>query len=124
MMLKTTLIVALVGSLGQTGTAFSLKRGNNSHFQSNNFAKLSRKRFLQVASAVAFGGTSFLLFPRLSNASVDVGGKIRFGDESIMSPKEHGTSAKPVQTELLYDVNNKLADKVSKHDGDDGCLTR
>jgi hypothetical protein len=67
-------------------------------------------------AAVAAGGASMLLFPGIVKAatgsSIDVGGKIRFGDESIMSPKQHGTSNKPVQSDLLYEVNNKLADKI------------
>ena len=33
---------------------------------------------------------------------VKVGGKIQFGDESIMDQKEHGTSAVPVQENLRY----------------------
>jgi hypothetical protein len=118
---------ALLAFSVESGHAFSFqgnKSNNNSKqgerktpsaVSSNNlFPSRSRKNFIQIASAVAVGGASLVFFPRLSGASsaVDVGGKIRFGDESIMSPKEHGTSNKPVQSDLLYDVNNKLADKI------------
>jgi len=44
-----------------------------------------------------------------------IGGKVRFGDESIMSPKEHGTSNTPVQESLRYDVSNKLADRITNY---------
>lgn len=37
---------------------------------------------------------------------------MRLGDESIMAPKAHGTSDQPVQSDLLYGVSNKLADKI------------
>mmetsp|Transcript_48893 Transcript_48893/g.72647 ORF Transcript_48893/g.72647 Transcript_48893/m.72647 type:complete len:225 (-) Transcript_48893:266-940(-) len=34
------------------------------------------------------------------------------GDESIMSPKEHGTSAVPVQQNLRWDCDRNVADKI------------
>jgi hypothetical protein len=34
------------------------------------------------------------------------------GDESIMSPKEHGTSHTPVQSNLRWDCDGKLADRI------------
>ena len=34
------------------------------------------------------------------------------GDESIMSPKEHGTSHVPVQTNLNWNVDEKMADRI------------
>jgi hypothetical protein len=98
----TALFGLLVRSHGVA--AFGLQ---NSQPSSN--ADVSRRNFLQSAGAAA--ASSAVLFPQSSQA-IDVGGKIRYGDESIMSPKEHGTSAKPVQSELLYGVSNKLADKV------------
>ena len=75
-------------------------------------ADVSRKNFLQSIGGAAAAAT---LFPQSSKAAVEVGGKIRFGDEGIMSPKEHGTSAKPVQSDLLYGVSNKLADKICNY---------
>jgi hypothetical protein len=46
------------------------------------------------------------------SVSVSVGGKMQLGEESIMSPKAHGTSAAPVQKDLLYGVSNTLADRI------------
>ena len=34
------------------------------------------------------------------------------GDEQLMSPKAHGTSNTPVQTELRYGCDTKLADQI------------
>lgn len=36
----------------------------------------------------------------------------RFGGESIMSPKAHGTTETPVQKNLRFSVNNQLADRI------------
>ena len=36
----------------------------------------------------------------------------RLGDESIMSPKAHGTTETPVQKNLRFSVNNQLADQI------------
>jgi peptide methionine sulfoxide reductase MsrB len=70
--------------------------------------KLGRRGFLYSSGAMFAGLVSR---PDVSRA-VEVGGKIQYGDESIMAPKEHGTSAKPVQEDLQYGVSNKLADKI------------
>ena len=75
-------------------------------------ASSDRRSFLQttVGGAVA---SVFLPLPQTALAlDVTVGGKIQYGDESIMSPKAHGTSEQPVQSDLLYGVSNKLADKI------------
>jgi hypothetical protein len=69
----------------------------------------SRKDFLKFTSAAAVAAV--VANPQQSVA-MDVGGKIQFGPEEIMAPKEHGTSAKPVQSDLLYGVDNKLSDKI------------
>ena len=37
------------------------------------------------------------------------------GDESIMNPKDHGTSALPVQSKLKYGVDLKLADRICNY---------
>ena len=37
------------------------------------------------------------------------------GDESIMSPKAHGTSATPVQENLRWNVDRKLADRICNY---------
>ena len=52
--------------------------------------------------------TSALAEPTASK----VGGKPQFGDEEIMTQKGHGTSAQPVQSELMYGVSNSLADRI------------
>lgn len=70
----------------------------------------SRRGFLQTA---ALSGM-VLIMPKTAEA-YEVGGKPRFGDESIMEPKEHGTSSTTVQSDLLYGVSNKLADKICNY---------
>ena len=72
---------------------------------------VDRIAFIQTIGAVA---SAVVLAPQQS-AAIDVGGKIRFGDESLMSQKAHGTSEKPVQSELQYGVSNKLADKICNY---------
>jgi hypothetical protein len=37
------------------------------------------------------------------------------GDDSIMRPKEHGTSHTPVQTELRWGCDNALADRICNY---------
>jgi hypothetical protein len=69
----------------------------------------SRRNFLQSAGVAV---AASLLAPVNSNA-FEIGGNIKYGDETIMSPKAHGTSEQPVQSDLLYGVSNKLADKIS-----------
>lgn len=71
----------------------------------------SRRDFLASVSAATAG---LVLSPNAAFA-VEVGGKPRFGDESIMSQKGHGTSEKPVQSNLLYGVSEKLADKICNY---------
>lgn len=127
---KTMTVVPLLVSamlLGQTGGAFSFQPSSSSSSSSSSADGAvgtgnvtSRKNFLQ-ASGLAL--TSFVLIPQSSRAAVQqqqllpdvVGGKIRFGDEDIMSPKEHGTSVQPVQSDLKFGVNNKLADKICNY---------
>ena len=63
-----------------------------------------------TAATTAVGG------PAAANAGdFAVGGKLRFGDESIMDQKDHGTSAVPVQESLRYGVSRKLADRISNY---------
>lgn len=68
----------------------------------------ARRDFLASLSTATAG---ILLSPGPASA-VEVGGKLKFGDESIMSQKAHGTSEKPVQSNLMYGVSEKLADKI------------
>ncbi|KAL3943071.1 MAG: hypothetical protein SGBAC_002848 [Bacillariaceae sp.] len=71
----------------------------------------SRRDFVASLATAAVG---FALSPNPASA-VEVGGKMKLGDESIMSQKGHGTSANPVQSDLLYGVSEKLADKISNY---------
>jgi peptide methionine sulfoxide reductase MsrB len=88
-------------------------------FSGNDASSASRKMSLDVTnrrsfintSAAALLATGTAFRPNQSQA-VSVGGKIQLGDETIMSPKEHGTSAKPVQENLMYGVSNTLADRI------------
>lgn len=77
----------------------------------------NRRSFLQNAGVVALSGLTLL--PDVASAegggAPKVGGKIVFGDESIMYQKAHGTSAVPVQDELRYGVSRKLADQISNY---------
>ena len=101
-------ILALL--LLQEGNAFSASKqpyGKNVASSTS-----SRKDFLQITSAVTFASIMGIAVSPQPSVAVEVGGKIRFAGEEIMSQKEHGTSAKPVQSDLLYGANNKLADKI------------
>mmetsp|Transcript_11350 Transcript_11350/g.28707 ORF Transcript_11350/g.28707 Transcript_11350/m.28707 type:complete len:223 (-) Transcript_11350:1194-1862(-) len=99
-------IVALL--LLQQGNAFSAQKQPTGKVP----AASSRKDFLQLTSAAAFASlVGATVAPQVSLA-VDIGGKIRYAGEDVMSQKGHGTSAQPVQGELLYGANNKLADKI------------
>lgn len=68
----------------------------------------TRRDFLASLSTVTAG---VMLSPNSASA-LEVGGKLKYGDESIMSQKGHGTSANPVQSNLQYGVSEKLADKI------------
>ena len=70
-----------------------------------------RRDFLASLSTSTAG---LLLSPNQASA-VGVGGRLKYGDESIMSQKGHGTSANPVQNNLLYGVSEKLADKICNY---------
>ena len=76
----------------------------------------SRREALQ---SIGLLGAAAVVGPASANADDDaaftVGGKLRFGDESIMDQKDHGTSAVPVQENLRYGVSRKLADKISNY---------
>jgi len=72
----------------------------------------SRRAFL---TAGAVGALSTVVGTTLPADAASVGGKIVYGDESIMAPKAHGTSDNPVQSDLMYGVSNKLADKICNY---------
>jgi len=94
----------------QQGNAFSAQKQPNGNNVVSSTS--SRKDFLQVTSAATFASIMGVALSPQSSVAIDVGGKIQFAGEEIMSQKEHGTSAKPVQSDLLYGANNKLADKI------------
>ncbi len=100
-------IVALM--LLQQGNAFSTQKQPSGKPTA---AQASRKDFLQLTSAAAFASLVGATIAPQASIAVDVGGKIRYGGEELMSQKGHGTSTQPVQSELLYGANNKLADKI------------
>jgi peptide methionine sulfoxide reductase MsrB len=72
----------------------------------------SRRAFLQTASSAVIAGILLSPLSPANAADLVVGGKIQYGPESIMSPKDHGTSMTPVQSDLMYGVSNNLADKI------------
>lgn len=86
--------------------------------EASSTAASSRRSLLQqsllAAGSLALSGFGVPHVSQAAAAAVDVkvGGAAQYGDESIMSPKAHGTSAQPVQQDLLYGVSNKLADKI------------
>lgn len=106
--------IAALNGLSEQTDAFNLLQGqpNQDPLSAMTDAQLgNRRQFFQsasIAAAVPF------FSPSASNA-FEVGGKIQFGDESIMSQKSHGTSEQPVQSDLLYGVSNKLADKICNY---------
>jgi hypothetical protein len=51
--------------------------------------------------------------PASARVVTNENGPLVYGDDSIMSPKEHGTTAQEVQENLRYGVSRKLADKIS-----------
>ena len=72
----------------------------------------SRKDFLKFTSAAALASIAGTTVAPQPSLAIDVGGKIVYGGEQIMAQKAHGTSEMPVQSDLLYGANNKLADKI------------
>ena len=85
---------------------------NNNHVEESalNTRRSVLQQSLLAAGTLALGGG--LPSAAMAASDVKVGGSVQFGDESIMSPKAHGTSAAPVQQDLMYGVSNKLADKI------------
>lgn len=67
-----------------------------------NFTKAARK-----VTNLKMGILDFLGLPEKKFAEPCV-----MGDESIMSPKAHGTSNTPVQSDLRWDCDNKKADNI------------
>jgi peptide methionine sulfoxide reductase MsrB len=72
----------------------------------------NRRSFISTSAAALLATGTAALRPQQSQAAVSVGGKMQLGDNSIMSAKAHGTSANPVQADLMYGVSNTLADRI------------
>lgn len=113
MKLQYPIVSALL--LLQEGAAFSAQPNNGGKTVSSS-TTTSRAEFLQLTSAVTFASIMGVSMAAPENAvAFDIGGKVAYAGEEIMSPKEHGTSAGPVQSDLLYGANNKLADKICSY---------
>jgi peptide methionine sulfoxide reductase MsrB len=69
---------------------------------------LSRRDVINAAAA------ALVAFPTVAHAT-EVGGSIQYGEEGIMSRKSHGTSEAPVQSNLAYKVDRKLADQICNY---------
>eukprot|EP00551_Chaetoceros_affinis_P011387 CAMPEP_0203678362 /NCGR_PEP_ID=MMETSP0090-20130426/31664_1 /ASSEMBLY_ACC=CAM_ASM_001088 /TAXON_ID=426623 /ORGANISM="Chaetoceros affinis, Strain CCMP159" /LENGTH=239 /DNA_ID=CAMNT_0050545569 /DNA_START=26 /DNA_END=745 /DNA_ORIENTATION=- len=106
--------------------AFSVNSNSNNNISNEvNTGSDNRRSFLQKSittavstAAVLTGGVVNNPMPALASedtSGITIGGKLRMGDESIMAPKNHGTSEVPVQESLRYGVSNKLADKISNY---------
>jgi hypothetical protein len=90
--------------------AFALAASDpHHHHKSSNpsFSTTGRRNFLTAGAAAL--GAAFLPKPV---AAVNAGGRVQYGDEDLMRQKGHGSSESPVQADLMYGVDNKLADKI------------
>jgi len=76
---------------------------------------MSRRTVL--GSSVAFGSLAIgPNFPASADDSLPkVGGTPVFGQESIMTPKAHGTSSSPVQQNLKWAVDRDTADRITNY---------
>ena len=83
---------------------------------------LERRSFLAKLAASLVGAPLALGRPQSADASFFgnnmVEGVMKRGDESIMSPKAHGTTDAAVQERLRFGVDRKLADKISSYTRD------
>ena len=102
------LMVALV--CNEASLAFSVPRADNVRAAILGESSMATRRNFVGAAVASVAVISGL--PTKASAAVEYGGSIKFGSEEIMSQKAHGTSSQPVQSDLLYGVSNKLADKI------------
>ena len=72
----------------------------------------ARRNFLGAGAAALVASVTNI---QPAQADANVGGRIQYGEEEIMRQKGHGTSEAPVQKDLLYGVDNKLADKICNY---------
>jgi hypothetical protein len=110
-MVHLKFIFPLIVAAGSIERAFAFHISGMSMTSDDAMQRTNRRAFFQTAAATAVAFS----FAPLKSQAFEVGGKIQFGGESIMVQKEHGTSSKPVQNDLLYGVSNKLADKISNY---------
>ena len=87
-----------------TGIILALAVSATSALASNQHS--NRRGFFQSAAVSA---VSLLGLPQISQA------KIQFADEDIMRQRGHGTSEIPVQEDLMYGVDRKLADRICNY---------
>lgn len=113
-MFRLKLALALVASVGAF-TSFPNKPTTKValHMSNDDAAAQSRRSLLQTGIAAV--GFAAFASPSLAEDGAKVGGAIQYGEENLMSPKAHGTSEQPVQSDLLYGVSNKLADKICNY---------
>ena len=70
----------------------------------------SARRGTRSTQLVALGGLFEMLNPKKTFAAPCV-----MGEESIMAPKDHGTSTKPVQAKLRWGCKADLADRICSY---------
>ena len=112
-------LLALVGTSLAFTSSSSTVFSQNSQLHLSSSPEESRRSFLTNVATAAVLPSLVLSNPSSASAfggvKADEKGPLVYGDDSIMSQKEHGTTASPVQPELRYGVSNKLADKISSY---------
>tara|TARA_B100000787_G_scaffold118571_1_gene88708 strand:+ start:111 stop:593 length:483 start_codon:yes stop_codon:yes gene_type:complete len=77
------------------------------------FRAAPRFSFLRVAAGVAVMGMDGAKATiEVGGVTVDVGGMSKIGKEEIMSPKAHGSSPNPVQSQLRWNTDRGTADRI------------
>ena len=107
-----TCVALSVLSASNFAAAFSVENNNSVNSRRAFITKQGGAALVGIASSLILGGDN------KANAAdvISAGGSIKFGeDKELMSPKAHGTSEYPVQSDLLYGVSNKLADKICNY---------
>ena len=112
-------LLALVGTSLAFTSSSSTVFSQNSQLHLSSSPEESRRSFLTNVATAAVLPSLVLSNPSSASAfggiKADEKGPLVYGDDSIMSQKEHGTTASPVQPDLRYGVSNKLADKISSY---------
>ena len=110
-MIKSIVAFSLLSNLSALAWSPSSVPGREAVDLASITTNVDRRQFLSSAVALGTAGVAMISSPTAGNA-FDIGGKPVMGDESIMSQKGHGTSAQPVQADLLYGVDVKMADRI------------